>query len=516
MKKLPIGIQTFSEIIGEDYLYVDKTREIYNLLSRGGKYYFLSRPRRFGKSLLVSTLKHIYSGNRELFKGLWIYDKIDWQSYPVIHIDFLGLRYENKAELTDSLEYLINQNAKYHQIRLTEKGYDKRFKELIYELSRQNKVVILVDEYDKPIIDVVEHKEIALENRNILKNFYSTIKGADEYVKFAFITGVSKFSKVSVFSDLNNLDDITMDERYATMLGYTDDELLRYFDNRIKEFCTVQGFKREELLDDIKHWYNGYSWDGENFVYNPLSVLKFFHKGQFGNYWFESGTPSFLIKLIKEHKVDVAQLEHYKAGEAIFESFEIGKMNVASLLFQTGYLTIRKVEQIDRNRRLYILSYPNIEVKEAFIEHLLGEFSEKFAEEVSVIVYELRKTLLTNEIEKFFETIKSVYSGISYDIFVKDREGYYQTVIYLILMLLGIHIQTEVETNIGRIDAVIETDKHIYVMEFKMDSAAEALNQIKEKKYYEKYLTSGKNIKIIGIGFDANERNIKDYMIENI
>lgn len=283
MKKLPIGRQIFSEIIEDNYLYIDKTKDIYNLFAQGGKYYFLSRPRRFGKTLLISTLKEIFSGNKELFKGLWFYDKLQWEKHPVIHLDFLGMEYDSKQRLVETLEFLVNQNAKTYKIRLKEKRYDKRFKELIIELSKTNKVVILVDEYDKPLIDFVDKKEIATQNRDVLKTFFGNIKGADEYLEFVFITGVSKFSRVSVFPELNNLRDITISGAFSTMLGYTNEELLSYFDDRIEKMAEGE---KEKLAADIKHWYNGYSWDGKNFVYNPLSILLLFEEERFGNYWF--------------------------------------------------------------------------------------------------------------------------------------------------------------------------------------------------------------------------------------
>lgn len=514
MKKLPIGIQTFSTLIRENYLYVDKTEDIYRLFAEGGKYYFLSRPRRFGKSLLISTLKEIFSCSRELFEGLWIFDRIEWKKYPVIHLDFLGKKYGNPQELNDTLEFMIDRNARNYGIELKEKGYDKRFNELIRQLSREEKVVILVDEYDKPIITHVENREIAKENRNILRTFYEAIKEADEHLKFVFITGVSKFSKVSLFSGLNNLYDITIDETYSTLLGYTEAELLHYFEDRIDRLA--QEGDREQWLEDIRHWYNGYSWDGKNFVYNPFSVLHFFQKRQFGNYWFETGTTTFLIDAIKKYDVDVAQLDRYKAGEAIFESFDIERLNVASLLFQTGYLTIKEIESIDRTRRLYILSYPNLEVKESLLEHILGDFSARFANEISVIVYDLKQALLGDNMEHFFEILKSLFARIPYDIFIKEKESYYQTVIYLILTLIGINVKTEVETNVGRLDAVIESEDYIYILEFKMGSPESAIKQIEDKEYYQPYLQSRKPIKLIGVGFDKKERNIKNYIIKSL
>jgi hypothetical protein len=514
MKDLPVGFQVFSDIIKGNYLYVDKTKEIYNLFAERGKYYFLSRPRRFGKSLLVSTLKEIFSGNKELFKDLWIYDKIDWETYPVIYIDFLGLNYATKDELIDTLNYLINQNAANHEVDLKEKGYDKRFRELIIKLSHKNKVVALVDEYDKPIIDFVEKQEIVLQNRDILKNFYSTLKGLEEYMRFVFITGVSKFSKVAIFSDLNNLNDITMDKKYAAMLGYTHSELLKYFGDRLDALAGKE--KKYEWVEDIRTWYNGYSWDGKNFLYNPFSILNFFQKEEFGNYWFESGSPLFLVKLIEKNDIDLPQLENYKAGQEIFSSFDIQHMHVTSLLFQTGYLTIKEIIPADRRKRFYILSYPNLEVKEAFLVYLLGDFSPRLADKVSVIIDDLITNLKSGNMDRFFDIIRSIFAQIPYDIFIANREAYYQTVIYLILKLMGIDIDCEPETNLGRVDADIQLDNDIYIMEFKLGTAKEALAQIKEKKYYEKHLDSLKTIKLIGVGFDSENRNISDYEIETL
>ncbi|HLP45450.1 MAG TPA: AAA family ATPase [Candidatus Kapabacteria bacterium] len=374
MKNLPLSIQTFRDFIEQDYIYVDKTKQIHDLFATGGKYYFLSRPRRFGKSLLVSTLKEIFSGNKELFKGLWIYDKIQWQSFPVIHIDFLGLKYESQNELTDTLEYLIGQNAAIHGVELKEKGYDKRFKELIIEISKKNKAVILVDEYDKPIIDFIEtgQKKIALANQKILKKFYSVLKSADQYTRFVFITGVSKFSRMSIFSDLNNLNDITIDDNFSTLLGITRDELLTYFSDRIERLRETMGMTEKDFLDHLKHWYNGYSWDGRHFLYNPYSLINFFSKNRFGNYWFATGTPTFLINHIKNRKQDITMLERYEVDEFFFESYEIENLEVAAMLFQTGYLTIKEIKPVGLKAQ-YILSYPNEEVKESFLKHFLAD-----------------------------------------------------------------------------------------------------------------------------------------------
>ena len=370
MKKLPIGIQTFSEIRENDYLYVDKTAQIHRLVS-SGKYYFLSRPRRFGKSLTLSTIRELFEGNRALFSGLWIEDQWDWsRTRPVVHIQFNSIGY-----FSNGLEYAINsalsKEALRHGVVLTESSYDQRFFELLEKLSAQKgKVVLLIDEYDKPLIDYLEKDQLptAFEHQRILKNFYSIIKSADPYLEFLLITGVSKFSNVSVFSDLNNLDDITLDPNYSDLTGYTQPELEQYFSPWIDRYLAKHKTQtREALLAEIKRWYDGYTWDGEVYVYNPFSILNFFSKGTFQDFWFKTGTPSFLI-----HKIKAAgyfNLNQLKVSEQLFESYTLDNLEIRSLLFQTGYLTIKK---IDWQVGLFELDYPNREVEQAMTSHLIG------------------------------------------------------------------------------------------------------------------------------------------------
>lgn len=515
MKNLPVGVQSFKDMIERDYLYVDKTKEIHQLFADGGKYYFLSRPRRFGKSLLVSTLKELFSGNKSLFEGLWIHDKIDWKPHPVIHLDFLGLTYETREELIDTLGYLIKENARRHRVELDEKTYDKQFRELVIKLSEQGRVAVLVDEYDKPIIDFIHREDTARENRDILRNFYSSLKGLDQYLEFVFLTGVSRFSRVSVFSGLNNLRDITLSGQYATLTGYTEEELLHCFDDRLERFSQKKNLEREQLVERIREWYNGYSWDGVNFVYNPHSILNFFQEEQFDNYWFSSATPSFLIRQIRDYRTPIEKLENYEADKSIFESYDVDKMNVVSLLFQTGYLTLKRIKEISLTNRLYYFSYPNVEVKESFLKHLLSEFSGTLNDQVGGVLLRLTERFNTGDLAGAIEIITSLFASIPYDIFVKDREGYYHSIIYLVLALLGINVQVEVETSKGRIDAVVETGDCIYVMEFKLGPASEAIRQIKEKKYYQKYMAAAKPVKLVGVGFDPAERNIGDYILED-
>ncbi len=517
MKNLPISMQTFSDLMTQNYLYVDKTKEIYNLFARGGKYYFLSRPRRFGKTLLISILKEIFSGKKELFKGLWIYDKIQWEVFPVIHIDFLGLKYETQNELMETLEYLIHQNAVKHGIELKEKGYDKRFKELIIKTAQKNKAIILVDEYDKPIIDFIEteEKEIALTNRKVLKKFYSVIKSADEYIRFVFITGVSKFSRVSIFSDLNNLYDITIDDNFSMLLGLTHGELLKNFDDHIEHLSQKMKMSKNDLLENIKKWYNGYSWDGCNFLYNPYSILNFFSKNRFGNYWFASATPTFLVNHMKNREKDIMTLEREEVDESIFESYDIENLEVISMLFQTGYLTIKDIIPVGIKSK-YVLSYPNEEVKESFLKHFLANYTTEETGIVGSKILDLVEAARKDDLENFFTIIKSLFASIPSHIFIKDREAYYHSIIYMILKLLGVYIKVEDHTNKGRTDAVIETETNIYVMEFKMGTSDEALSQIERMKYYEKYLSSGKSILLIGVGFDQEEKNISHYKVKPV
>jgi hypothetical protein len=381
MKKLPFSIQTFRDFIDQDYIYVDKTEIIHDLFATGGKYYFLSRPRRFGKSLLISTLAEIFSGNKELFKGFWIYDKIEWSPSPVIQIDLSKIDFENPEKLKESFIKFLSKTAISYGVSLDEKStYKEGFVELIEKLSARGKVVILVDEYDKPLMEYVEVEkiEMAKEIRQVIKNFFGVIKGMDAYLRFVFFTGVSKFSKVSVFSDLNNLRDITLSKPFATLLGYTETELRHYFEPYLAQLADETGMDKNQLMNDIKEWYNGYSWDGKNFVYNPFSILNFFTEKNFGNFWFASGTPTFLIKYIKNHQSEIKGLENLPVRSFVFDSYDIESMNLAALLFQTGYLTIKQIS-IENLEQTFHLSYPNREVRDSFLTHLFREYSQNGA-----------------------------------------------------------------------------------------------------------------------------------------
>lgn len=511
---MPVGLQTFRELVEEKYLYVDKTEEIYRLVNHDVKYCLLTRPRRFGKSLLVSTLGELFAGNKELFEGLWIYDKIEWNEYPVIGIDFTKVSYKTPELFEESLRRYIEDLARgFGESLDREKDYKEAFLELIGKLSTRGRVVILVDEYDKPIIDHVENQEIARRNRDILREFYSVIKAADKQIKFAFLTGVSKFSRVSVFSGLNNLDDITLDKNFATMLGYTEKEMTGYFAARLDSLGTLLKMPKEDFLEKIKTWYDGYSWDGEQFVYNPLSILQLFLKGEFNNYWFSTATPTFLVKTIKEKGILPGRLEDIDVDNSVFDSCDVDHIDLAALLFQTGYLTVKR-KTVTEDGNLYRLSYPNKEVKESFFKHLLKGFTANDISENNRRLNSLRQAIESHNIEEFVGIMKAIFAGIPYNIAVRDREGYYHSIIYLVLTMLGARVSAEVETNRGRVDCVLETREKIFIVEFKMGSADEALAQIHQKKYYEPYQHQNKEIILIGVSFDMESRNIDSYQME--
>jgi hypothetical protein len=515
MKKLPLAIQTFSEIIKDGYLYVDKTQQIAELIQ--AKYLFLSRPRRFGKSLLVSTLSEIFSGNKALFQGLYIYDKIEWQPHPVILVDFNGISYSNEDVFKASLLTFLDDVAAEYDVVLSKTFIKDKFAELIKKIyeKTQQKVVILIDEYDKPIVDFMDDIEKATKNREILRDFFGVLKYSDAFLRFVFLTGVSKFSRVSIFSDLNNLRDITLSKQFATLLGYTQPELEHYFDKYIQNLCFELGMKKAYLLTQIKIWYNGYSWNAKDRLYNPFSILNLFAEQRFSNYWFASGTPTFLIKLIKKTQRDVTTFENKKISELIFDSYNIENMNIFALLFQTGYLTIAEIDKKARTPQ-YILNYPNFEVKQAFITYLFESLTQNELEEVQPAAENLRIYLQEENLDGFMNIIRALFAKIPYPLHI-EKEAYYHSLFYMILVLMGVEIDLEVLTDKGRIDGVLAFTDKIYLIEFKygkagskMDSLTnKALKQIQTKKYGERFLNDSRPRVFLGVGFAGKEIGYK-------
>lgn len=505
LKQLPIGRQTFRDVIEENNLYIDKTKIALELIS-SHKYVFLSRPRRFGKSLFLDTLKNIFEGNEALFKGLYIHDHYDWtEQYPVIKIGFGGVR--SPSELKQSILAILKENKFRLKIsaELQSKDYALCFRELIQLVYNQyqRKVVILIDEYDKPILDNLDQLDVAKENREILKRFYTEIKVNDEYLKFAFLTGVSKFSKVSIFSGLNNLTDISLQKKYGNICGYTQHDIETAFIPYLSEVD----------LEKLRLWYNGYNFLG-NKVYNPFDILLFIDGNKlFKNYWFETGTPEFLINLIKAQNYFVPALENFETDESMLNSFDIENINIETVLFQTGYLTIKQT-LIEDDFINYKLGFPNKEVRSAFNNSLSNIFINKTQKRS--IRTELIAVFKNAELNTLEEIIKRLFANIAYNNFTNNNianyEGFYASVLYSCFASLGIELIPEDVTNQGRIDLTVKFADKTYIFEFKV-TAEPPLQQVKAKRYYEKY--SGK-VFIIGIVFNKKTRNITHFEWEKI
>lgn len=510
MKKLPIGIQEFSEIINENYIYVDKTEKINRLFEQ--KYFFLSRPRRFGKSLLLNTIKEVFSGNKELFKGLWIYDKIDWEVYPVIKISFSNIDYKNSG-LFIAINDELKRVAENHKITLKQQSPGSNFRELIETLGTQKKVVVLIDEYDKPIIDYLDNLEKAEENRDILKTFYSVIKDSDRFIKFFFVTGVSKFSKVSIFSDLNNLDDITLDKNYSTLLGWTQAEMESCFPEYIAEVEKRFAGTGSDIKHMMKEWYDGYSWDGQNFVYNPVSLMNLFSKTTFNNYWFTTGTPTFLMKLIKNQHYTAFDIENRTINVSLLDKYDLSNMSLLPLLFQTGYLTIKSYNIL---RNTIVLDYPNKEVADSFSTHILSELTIGKLDKTDMLLVDIVQSFDKGEIEKFIGHINSLFRNIPYTL-IEEKEKYFHSIFYMVMKLVGYKIESEILTIDGRIDAVVKSENEIFIIEFKINQSAEmAIKQIHEKRYAEKYAGDKRPKILLGINFDTETRRADDFKVVKI
>lgn len=523
MKGLSLGRQHLEFFYDKNLIYVDKTPLIYQLVQEGSVY-FLSRPRRFGKSLTVDVLRNIYLGNQHLFEGLWIYDKIEWKESPVIHLDFSTLDY-NEIGLTASLLKKIHKIAQDYQINLKATSLKGSFEELINQLSERGKIALLIDEYDKPITDHITNLKKANEHRETLREFYSILKGVGDKFSIIFITGIAKFAKVSLFSVLNHVTDLSMKKKYAGLTGITQEELLKYFDDYIQRACQNLNLPREEVLKLIKKMYNGYSWDGETFVYNPFSLLNFFDESRFKNYWINTGTPKFLVDLLRQQKAAPEKIDTIKVNDIFFETFDIRTNDIPILLvlFQSGYLTIRKITYLRKGER-YELGYPNEEVEQAFMQNLIAAYAFKEPSIVNTAIVALEDAFQDRDIKKIRTQLNVLLSDISHHLFpfekkkpTKSRlqqeflawEGYFHTIIYLVLQYLGVQMRIEVSKYKGRIDAIIEVEDFIYVTEFKLEDAQKALQQIKDEKYAYPYYNSPKEIILIGIAFDQKNRQVK-------
>ena len=509
---------TFENTIGGNYLYVDKTDYFYKLIKEQNGIFFLSRPRRFGKSLSVSILKNIFKGNKELFKGLKIYDMpYDWKSYPIINLNISQADCTTAESLNQGLCIALLENANNLNIELsdsTNSGY--LFRELILKAKDLGKLVILIDEYDKPLVENIYAPHIE-EIRQVLENFYINIKASDEHLRFVFMTGVTKFSKVSVFSKLNNLEDITMDARFATMYGYTQDEVEHYFGERIDELADKNKIDRKQYRETIRQWYNGFRFHEDAItVYNPVSLGMFINQGgRFSNFWFATGSPSFVFDVLKRQKIDFFDTIRQPVDSVTLDSFDVTNMLAAPFLLQTGYLTIDHVETL-MNQPLYYLNFPNMEIETAFEKHLISSLSERNLGVVASEIIRMQMALHSNDTH---ELQRLLFNHIAAIPFAQrsNMEENYQNIIFSIFRLLGATIHNEVHINNGRIDSVIVNHDHIYIFEFKMNQSADiAIAQIKEKGYATPYLSDGKPIKLIGINFSKEERNIVEWKEEEM
>jgi len=510
MKTLPLAITTFSEIRNRDHLYVDKTEQIHQL-TESGKYYFLSRPRRFGKTLLLDTMSSLFQSEKELFAGLYIYQRWDWKnSYPVITIDLNRGDFSSGEKITKSIITILKHNQKSLDISCEERedipGCFNEIIERAYE-KHQQQVVILIDEYDKPILDNITNRELATEARTILKSLYSTIKSNDRYLKFVFLTGVSKFSKMNLFSGLNNLMDITINPDYATICGYTHQDIKTTFGEHLKDVD----------LEELKEWYNGYNYLGDP-VYNPYDILLFIaNSHEYANYWWGTGNPGFLIEKLKAQNYNIPQLEEIEVTAEILDTFDIEKIDLIALLWQTGYITFK--ERVKRyNQTLYRMQIPNREIEISlntlFIQYLTDQTVEVIKNKDKIY------NAITDNMADLKQALTTLFSGIPYNNYanniIANYEGYYASVIYTYIKSLGYPCIAEDVTNKGRIDLTVQLPERIIIIEFKVDQKEQALKQIREKKYYQKYQHENRELYIVGICFNSIERNVSEFEWEKL
>ncbi|MEY3238690.1 MAG: hypothetical protein RIR11_128 [Bacteroidota bacterium] len=492
---------------------MDKTRLVHQLATTG-TYYFFSRPRRFGKSLLISTLKELYLGNKALFEGLWIENNWDWsKTNPVLHFSFDEMDYKKlglETVITDELA----KWAKHYKVRLTNTSVKSQFKELLEKVSKKHgKVALLIDEYDKPIIDFLEKEDVETGkfNRDILREFYGVLKNSDELLEIVFITGISKFAKVSLFSHLNNLDDITLAPQYAALAGYTQAELEFYFDDYLQLCVESLQISREELLKQMKIWYNGYSWDGATEVYNPFGTLNFLSKKIFFNHWFSTGSPDFLVK--KMRSLIFYNVENSVVNNRILDKYDIDNLTLIPLLFQTGYLTIKKVDRMTGDM---VLDYPNREVRESMYEFLIDDVSQNPQRvHTGMTIQDLDKAFVARDLEKVKNILNALLADLPVEAYSKQTEGLFHGLIHLVFKYLGVYVNSEVHSSQGHADSVVQTLTDVYIFEFKFNKTAqEGMDQIKKQDYAGKYRASDKVITGIGVNFSTDKKGIDDWMEE--
>ena len=511
--KFPIGIQQFEKLREEDWAYVDKTEHIFNLV-QGGTCYFLSRPRRFGKSMLLSTLEAYFQGKKHLFKGLAIEQlETEWVQHAVLHIDLNAKPFQKVEDLYDLLNDQLTIYEKMYDSVAVDKSPEGRLRQLIRAAKQKTgrNVVVLVDEYDKPILQAIGNEELQTDFRNALKAFYGVLKSADGDLRFAMLTGVTKFSKVSVFSDLNNLNDISMDDRYNEICGISQQELHDVFDEEIGKLAVANEQSKEEAYETLRQRYDGYHFcPNASGMYNPFSVLLALQKREYGSFWFSTGTPTYLVQLMKEADLNPYALSGYEASASELDSIQISVDNPIAVLYQSGYLTIKGY---DSRFKVYTLDYPNDEVKEGFVNFLVPYYTYSKSVNHATIIGQFVKSLERGDAEHFMELLQSFMAGIPYEL-VRNLEVHFQNMIYIIIKLMGLYVQAEYRTSCGRIDLLIATEKYIYVIELKLDgSAEEALAQINENDYALPFTADGRKVIKIGANITSATRNIERWVV---
>ena len=519
MQHLPIGIQNFEDLRRKNFKYVDKTSIAYQL-AESGKYYFLSRPRRFGKSLFLSTLEAYFQGKKEMFHGLAIEQlEKDWIEYPILHLDLNTEKYATLEALSDVLnEVLIDWEKKYGANE-AEKALGRRFQGIIrraYEKTGKQ-VVILVDEYDKPLLQTIGNSELQDAYRTILKGFYGALKSCDQYIRFAFLTGVTKFSKVSIFSDLNNLVDISMMPQYYDICGITEQELYEQLGEEVTVLAQTQNESVEAMYAKLKELYDGYhftqetSWNGKQLVgiYNPFSLLNALQYRRMGNYWFETGTPTYLVELLKRYDYNLANLEKEEVTADELQGIEAS--NPIPVIYQSGYLTIKGY---DSHYETYRLGFPNREVKEGFIKYLLPAYAPQGVARTEFSIRKFIMALEKGDLEDFMLRLQTFLSACPYEI-QAEQERHFQSMMFILSSLCGFYTELEKHTNKGRMDMTIKTDQYIYIFEFKFNATAEiALQQIYDKGYTEPYKMDSRQIVCVGVNYSSESRNIDKWIVE--
>src|SRR6056297_524654 len=507
-----------------DYLYIDKTKYLHMLKDRG-KFYFMSRPRRFGKSLTISTYDCMFRGEKELFKDTWLYDNWDFEPQPVIRLNMSEIQAQDERTVETSLFEFMDELYETHGFKRDSQLLKTTFRRVIKRLYEKygKRVIVLIDEYDKPILDHLNDHEMAKKIRTVLRTFYSTLKSSDAYLDFVFITGITKFTKVGVFSTLNNLDDISTWDEVSQMLGYTQKEIERDFEPYLETCESTMAMNRQEVYESIKEYYNGFSFDGRHFVYNPFSILNFLKKHEFDNYWVESGSPSFIVKYAKRHDLKPDQYLGKYFQKTILSTYEIEEAPPVSFLIQAGYLTFK-----DYSQNLgYLVDYPNKEVRDTFSELLMiSEYNHDF-QEANDIRDEIRKALKNRDFERLYEQIRRTFSNIPYTIFeprekddaaeterayIERLEGFYHSVILTMLWAAGVNVRAEELTALGRSDLILEYEDDVYIIELKKQSPEVSLKQIRDKGYGTKY--GDRKLYLVGIEIDDENRNVSGYRIE--